>query len=217
MKEEGSISGIAVYMFAFDIAYEMGRAPVLKLLGQPVEHFKVDSSRRNPKHPFFYRPPMVRLPACTREGPDGPIELERIIKLLPIGAISITVRVPFTVERLVDLVDYHDLRFGERSLYGEIRELAEHVYTELRPSLVRPVEYLAEEEAYTVFCIESGRALEEGSSAEGWLQAHRREIAAVLTEEPDGERLSQQEAFESTSRYLSYYKNDLAVIDWDAA
>jgi hypothetical protein len=217
MKAEGSIQGLAVYMFAFDVAYEMGRAPVLKLLGQPVEHFKVDSSRRNPKHPFFYRPPMVRLPACTREGPGGSIELERIIKLLPIGAISITVRVPFTVKTLVELVEFHDLRFGERSLYGEIRELAERVYTELRPSLVRPVEYLAEEEAYTVFCVESGGVLDGAEPAEEWLQAHRREVAALLTEEPEVERLSEQEALESTSRYLSYYKNDLAVIDWDAA
>src|ERR1043166_30128 len=101
--------GIAVYMFAFDIAYEMGRTPVLKLLGQPVEHFKVDPSRRNPKHPFFYRPPMVRLPSCVREGPDGPVQMERIVKLLPIGAISITVQVPFQIQELTELVDFHDL------------------------------------------------------------------------------------------------------------
>src|SRR5947208_15916363 len=148
--------GIAVYMFAFDVAYEIERETTQSLLGQPVEHFKVDPSKRNPKHPFFYRPPMIRLPPCTREGPDGPVQMERIVKLLPVGAISITVNVPFEVEILEELVDFHDLLFGERSLYGEIRELAEKIYTELRPSLVRPVEYLADEEAYTVFCIESG-------------------------------------------------------------
>ena len=30
-------------------------------------------------------------------------------------------------------------------------------------------------------------------------------------------QLSRQEAEESTSRYLSYYQNDLVVVDWDAA
>jgi len=30
-------------------------------------------------------------------------------------------------------------------------------------------------------------------------------------------QLSRQEADESTGRYLSYYENDLAVLDWDAA
>lgn len=208
--------GIAVYMFAFDIAYEMGRTPVPKLLGQPVEHFKVDSSRRNPRHPFFYHPPMVTLPPSQRPGPRGKIQLERIVKLLPIGAISITVRVPFEVEELLELVEFHDLHLGEQSLQREIRELAEQVYAELRPSLVRPVEYLADEEAYTVFCLETGGAI-ASLSAEDWLREHRRKVAALLTQEPEVERLSEQEALESTSRYLSYYKNDLTVIDWDAA
>src|SRR5688572_18948990 len=96
--------GQAVYMFAFDIAYEMANEPIRELLGQKVEHFKVDSSKRNPKHPFFFRPQMIRLPLVKGMGPYGPVELERVIKVLPIGAISITVTIPFEVERLEDLV-----------------------------------------------------------------------------------------------------------------
>src|SRR5688500_3419744 len=106
--------GQAVSMLAFDIAYEMGREPVPELLGHKAEQFKVDAaSKRNPRHPVVYRPQMVRLPLCKRLGPNGPIEMERIIKLLPIGAISITVTVPFEVGQLTDLVTYHDLQLGE--------------------------------------------------------------------------------------------------------
>ena len=54
-------------------------------------------------------------------------------------------------------------------------------------------------------------------SAEDWLQQHRRQVAALLTQESDINQLSRQEADESTGRYLSYYENDLAVLDWDAA
>src|SRR4030095_8331041 len=53
--------------------------------------------------------------------------------------------------------------------------------------------------------------------AEQWLAMHRREIAALLTQEPEPSLLSAQEAEESTARYLSYYGNDLIVVDWDAA
>jgi hypothetical protein len=53
--------------------------------------------------------------------------------------------------------------------------------------------------------------------AEAWLQSHRRQVAALLTQETDLDRLSEQEAEESTGRYLSYYEDDLVVIDWDAA
>src|SRR5437016_12268898 len=78
---------------------------------------------------------------------------------------------------------------------------------------------LAEEEAYTVFCIESPLVTNDGAplKAESWLRANRREVAALLTQEPDIDHLSKQEADESTARFLSYYEHDLVVIDWDAA
>src|SRR4051812_38637181 len=77
-------SGEVVYIYAFDVAYEMTRQPVRELLGQPVAQFVVDASKRSPKHLFFYRPQMVRLPPLERIGPNGPIRVERGVKLLPV-------------------------------------------------------------------------------------------------------------------------------------
>ncbi len=212
-------SGEVVYIYAFDVAYEMGREPVRELLGQPVAHFVVDASKRSPRQLFFYRPQMVRLPLLERIGPCGPLRVERVIKLLPVGALSITVRVPFEVNNIEDLVEYHDLQFSNGSLHEEVRQLAEDVRRELSAYYVRPVANLAEEEAYTVFCLVSPLLAPDGSTirAEEWLQRHRREIASLLTQEPDIDHLSKQETDESTQRYLSYYEHDLVVIDWDAA
>jgi hypothetical protein len=100
-----------------------------------------------------------------------------------------------------------------------VRQLAEAVRRELGPYAIRPVAELAPEEAYTVFCLQSplpGGA-NQASSAERWLARHRREVAALLTQEPDIDHLSAQEAEESTVRHLSYYEHDLVVMDWDAA
>jgi hypothetical protein len=212
-------SGEVVYIYAFDVAYEMARRPVRELLGQPVAQFSVDASKRSPRHLFFYRPQMVRLPALERIGPHGPVRMERVVKLLPVGALSITIRVPFQVEHVEDLVVYHDLQFSNGSLNEEVRRLAEEVRQELAPYYVRPVPNLADEEAYTVFCLESPLRTDDGTviSAENWLRAHRRSVASLLTQEPDLDHLSKQEADESTGRYLSYYEHDLVVIDWDAA
>src|ERR1700689_3387100 len=96
-REVKRYTGRAVYIYAFDLAYEMLRIPVATLLGQPVAQFSVDASRRNPRHLFFFRPQMVRLPPQERIGPSGPVRVERSLKLLPVGAISITVSVPFEV------------------------------------------------------------------------------------------------------------------------
>jgi hypothetical protein len=211
--------GEAVYIYAFDVAYEMTRQPVRELLGQPVAQFVVDASKRSPKHLFFYRPQMVRLPPLERIGPGGALRVERVVKLLPVGAISITIRVPFDVERIEDLVCYHDLQFSNGSLHDEVRRLAEEIWRELQPHYIRPVKQLAEEEAYTVFCLESPLTAEDGTAlnAENWWRANRRAVASLLTQEPDLDRLSKQEADESTGRYLSYYEHDLVVVDWDAA
>src|SRR5438445_8760126 len=103
--------GEVVYIYAFDLAYEMTRQPIRELLGQPVAQFVVDASKRSPRHLFFYKPQMVRLPPLERIGPHGAVRMERSVKILPVGAISILVRVPFSVSRVEDLVDYHDLEF----------------------------------------------------------------------------------------------------------
>src|SRR5687768_11395357 len=170
-------TGEGGYLYAFDFAYEMTRVPVLELLGQPVAQFVVDASKRSPRQLFFYRPQMVRLPPLERLGPRGPVRLERTVKMLPVGAISITVRVPFSVASLDELVAFHDLRFSDGTyLYDDVRALAEEVKGELKPYAIRPLEKLGDEEAYTVFCINGPLTCADGSgvSAEDWLHSHRR-------------------------------------------
>jgi hypothetical protein len=211
--------GRVIYVYAFDIAYDMLRLPLPQLLGQPVAQFSVDASRRNPRHLFFYRPQMVKLPPMERIGPNGSVRIERSLKLLPVGALSITVSVPFEVPAIADLVAFHDLEFSNGQLNQEVRQIAEEARRELARYCIKPVAQLAEEEAYTVFCIDAPLVAEDGRplSAEDWLQQHRRDVAALLTQESNVNQLSRQEADESTGRYLSYYENDLAVLDWDAA
>ncbi len=162
---------------------------------------------------------MVRLPPTERIGPLGPVRVERTVKLLPVGAISISIHVPFEVDHIEDLVVYHDLEFSNGSLQEEVRRLADEIRKELAPWSLKPNPKLEDEEAYTVFCLDTLRREggERDERSEDWLAKHRRKVAALLTQEPDGERLSLQESDESTNRYLSYYQSDLLVIDWDSA
>jgi hypothetical protein len=201
------------------VAYELVRKPIGEILGQPVAQFSVDASKRSPRQLFFYRAQMVRLPPLERFGPHGPMRLERSVKIFPVGAISITVRVPFQVDRIQDLVSYHDLRFNNGDLYDEVHHLADEVRKELTPYSVRPVPSLGDEEAYTVFCLTSPLLSPDAKhlGVEPWLTDHRREVASLLTEEREPENLSAQESEESTNKFFSYYDRDLVVVDWDAA
>ena len=224
----GRLRGQVVYLYAFDLAYDMQRHPLPSLLGQTVSVFQMDASKRSPKQLFFYRPQMVRLPAVEKfAARGGLVRMETVVKIMPVGALSISVRVPFEVADLRELVDFHDLRFQNGgSISEDARALGEQVRQELLPYLITPVPALGDVEAYTAFCIDgplqSVYAADESDtavdiSAEQWLAAHRRDVSAVLTQEEDPELLSVQEAEESSSRYFSYYQDDLCVIDWDAA
>jgi hypothetical protein len=128
------------------------------------------------------------------------------------------VRIPFEVDELQDLVSFYELRLGDKSLDEEIYDLGEKIRTELEPFCIRPASQLGKAEIYTVFCIYDIPIVNGSNNrAEDWLLANRRQIGALLSQEPDGVRLSEQEIAESTERYLTYYNTDLVVIDWDAA
>ncbi len=213
-------TGQVLYIYAYDVAWEMARKTIPTLCGQPVAQFHIDSNKRSPRQLFFYRPQMVHLTPLDRLGLDGPLRIERQVKIFPMGAISLSFRVTFDVPSVNDLVKFHDLRYANGgSLHDDVLATVEEVRRELQPYLIRPVEKLADEEAYTVFCITSPMENAQGERirTEDWLARNRRAVAALLTEERDTAHLSDQESEESTSRYLAYYDHDLAVIDWDAA
>lgn len=214
------IQGEVVYIYAFDVGYEMRRQPITSLMGQPVSQFAVDASKRSPRAGFFYRSQTVRLPDEEYMSPRGLMRFQRSVKIFPVGAISISVRVRMEFTVLEELVAYHDIHFSDGSyIHEKVRQLAEEVKRELSAYLIKPNATLGDEEAYTVFCLNAPMKTADGKmlSGEDWLAEHRRAVAALLTEEPAAENLSDQEAEETTSRYLSYYNQDLVVVDWDAA
>src|SRR6185436_21117363 len=63
--------GEVVYLYAFDVAYDMAREPVPELLGQRIEALEIGKDKRTPRHPFLFKPQMVRLPMVERTSPHG--------------------------------------------------------------------------------------------------------------------------------------------------
>jgi hypothetical protein len=212
--------GEVVYIYAYDIAYDIKNEPVEMVLGRQMKDYLVSPSKRIPRQMFFYRPRVAEFPPEKRTLDNGQsVEVSKSVKIFGVGAMTIQVRVPFEVQRLDELVDYHDLEFAERGLEDEVGEFAEKILKDLEPHCVRPVGTLTQAEAYTVFCIEGlpGVSGATGARAEDWLKTNRRPVASLLMQEEDDEVLSEQEVSESTSLYLSYYGDDLVVVDWDSA
>ena len=221
--------GEVVYIYAYDIAYDIKNEPVEKILTQPTRDYLVGPSKRIPRQMFFYRPRIADFAPEKRVLRSGEsLEIRKSVKIFGVGAMTVQVRVPFEVERLEDLVGYHDLKFAQGGLEEEVAEFAESVRKDLAPYCVRPVPSLMQAEAYTVFCVAGLPGVEgqahsslryegQGVRAEDWLTANRRRVAALLMQEENAESLSEQEVCESTGLYLSYYGDDLVVVDWDSA
>ncbi|MBN2020797.1 MAG: hypothetical protein JW749_11310 [Sedimentisphaerales bacterium] len=212
--------GEVIYIYAYDIAYDIKNEPVEKVLGQPTKDYLVGPSKRIPRQMFFYRPRVVEFAPEKRVLSSGQtLEIRKSVKIFGVGAMTIQVRMPFEVDRLDDLVRYHDLKFADGGLEEEVSRFAESVLKDIVPYCVRPVPALLAAEAYTVFCLAClpGAADGQGIRAEDWLKANRRPVAALLMQEENAEALSEQEVGESTELYLSYYDEDLVVVDWDSA
>jgi hypothetical protein len=214
-----SYKGEVVYIYAYDIAYDIKNEPVTHILGQPTRDYLVSPSKRIPKQMFFYRPRVAEFAGEKRTLSNGQIvEVRKSVKIFGVGAMTIQVRVPFEVDRLEELVGFHDLQFAQGGLEEEVTRFAENIQKDIEPYCVRPVQSLLLAEAYTVFCLTRLPGVEgHGVRAEDWLTANKRRVAALLMQEENAEALSEQEVRESTQIYLSYYSDDLVVVDWDSA
>ena len=219
-----TFNGEVVYLYAIDVAYELRRPVPQTLLGQPLVSQKVvGPSKRSPRQLLFQHLHTARLESISMKTPGGVVEVQRIVKVLPVGAVSIMLRVPFASVRIEALGAFQEPDFAQEVIHQHLLELSGRIHAELAPFSIRPATSLPEGEAYTVFCLSTPTPtpLDSGTDAlfytEPWFQTHRRAIAGILTQEDDGSLLSQQEADESTGAFLSYYRTDLVVVDWDAA
>lgn len=212
-----SLHGEVVSFHAFDVAYEMQRTLVGSLLGCAMEPVQIDSRKRGPRGQVFYRPLMARLPEMTRHFAGRSITMQAAIKVLPMGALSVTVRIPFAVDSMHDLQRWHEPVFDDGSTLEQwLLATVEKAREELAPYTIRPHERLPRPETYTVFCVDAASP-GIGDNTAAWMEANRPAVAALLTKEPDAAALSAQEIAESTARWLSYYRHDIVVTDWDAS
>ncbi len=220
------ITGRVVYLFAYDMAYDMTRAQITSLLGRPVAPLKFEPDPRGPREQFFYRPETIVLEELSMRGPtsgvsgvsgvSGLLKVERTVKVFAVGAVSIRFSVAFQVDRLEDLASFHQATLDGQPTAAHARRLAEQVKDELAPYYIQPVPEIRQEEAYTVFCLDAAPLL-GAMDAEAWLAANGERVAGLVTQETEGKRLSKQEVADTVGRFVSYYRQDLAVMDWDAA
>ncbi|MFZ2654221.1 MAG: hypothetical protein WAX69_04850 [Victivallales bacterium] len=211
-----------IYMFAFDIAQEADLRKIEGLLRGSAELHKLGRLKDTPRHFPVYRPLSIQVEGVNIKGPSGQMQLAASVKIFAIGAMSLKLRVPVSIEKISDLLPYRNLQLNdETEMEQRVMETALKVFNSIKEGLDTPVAGLAPPEDFTVFCIKAPVSDSIGGDSdmdsESWLRKNARDVAGLLVGEADPSRLSSQEVEDVTKCWYSYYRRDLTVIDWDTA
>lgn len=204
-----------VHYYAYDIGGEVRTQSLRELLGRPLAPLVIAPYRRSPAGFFFYRPLAAELDPIAAVGPDGPLPVRVSARIAEVGAMSIVARTTMEWNHIRDLHAGYNLRVDGKKLDDAVRELSIRIFESIRPHVIQPTDRLVEPETYTAFCLNSEFLGAESATA--WLNRCRPDVVALLAEDPDAARLSEQEVRESLQYQFSYYDNDIVVIDWDGA
>jgi len=208
--------GEAVYYNLFDVGARIHLERISRILDEFPVLVDVERQKAAPRYVAFPKPLIVRFPAQVLETSVGRLPVTLSAKVFDLGAISYTVRVPFEVPGISDLLAYDALTIRSDGQMVPVTEWVSRFHRRieenLRPAFYEVYHVPSEPEPYTVYCIRE----HEASAQTIWAE-QRPQVAALLAGESRAETLSPQEIEDGLRRWYSYYKGDLIVVDWDSA
>lgn len=205
------LSGRVIAFFAFDIGFEVALEQLSELPSSaPVP--PLSPKKQTPTFLQYSKPPLV-----VHLGDIEPIHSEpgrAQVTVFDFGAASIAYQWPLpTGLQAISLEDLHQL---SRTIHGlnleaRAKEQIQVFLEENRSAIIRPgLSPLVED--YYLFVIEE---FEQPLSAANLLDRHGSLIAQVLRSE--SQPLSLELQAEALNQRLSYYADDLVIVDWNAA
>jgi len=211
------VSGEAVFMRIFDLGGTVDVKKVRELLGPEAEVPPVSALRGAPEYVSFATPiPLnlagLNLDVCAEDG--TPVTVAA--RLYPVGGLAISVRLGIREQRLADLSRFPDLRYRMRGQPAERAQIYKSIFDAVLPKVKLAYDEVFDEpvepERYHAFCL-----TEVPGGAEQVFAEQRAQLAALLVDDPHPEKLSPAQVEDVTRYWFNYYRDDLVVVDWDAA
>jgi hypothetical protein len=208
--------GEVVYYFVYDLGARVSLERVQRVLDEVPEFPAISVQKAAPRYVELPRPLLARFNPIELETTIGPRKVEAVAKIFDIGAVGIQFRVPFQEAELQDLTKYLTFQVVIAGEKLSLREYAARFYAPIREGLVgamlEPYNVRVAPEEYTVVCVN-----EAESTPKELMKEHRARLAALLSDEPRADRLSQHEVEDNLKFWYTYYDDDLVVVDWDNA
>lgn len=206
-----TLTGYCYVFFAFDIGFQIDLDAAAALARDSTRQRAVRARRSAPLW-FDYTPPPLRL------GITGtPLEVEGLatdpsidVLVYDFGAAVLTYRLPLPA----DPAEWPGLSaalYADKSLVGDATARVSGVLDAIRPAVQRPRLHPSVED-YTVFAATGWNA---DTPLDRLLREHQSDIARCIEAEPA--LLAPEQVARIASARTSYGRDDLAIIDWNAA
>ncbi len=207
------MNGEVIIIHTFDIGAVINLSRLKELLLDATTR-DVEKKRAAPKLATVPTAEHVQLPNVRFETNIGPIEFSVNARVFSLGAVTITMRTGFSAENLPALMRYYNLELkGEhKSLLDYATKKKDELKERIAGAFEEPYSAVVEPKQYYVFSIYDSK-----KTPRQFVEQDTREIAGVLRNEPRYSDLSEEEIKDALKERHSYFSNDLAIIDWDAA
>lgn len=211
------LSGEIVFQRVFDLGGTLDMRKARELLGPMAESGAVPTSYAAPTYVSFAAPIPLNLSSLNLDlSVEGGAPLAVSARLYEVGVLAVLLRVGVRGERLAELARFQDLGLLEHGRPVARQKVFQDIRDALRPRLKPALDEIfdvpVEPEAYTAYCL-----TEVPGGAEYAFREERALIAGLLTGEAHHDRLAPAQADEVLRTWTSYFRDDLAVVDWDAA
>ena len=204
------LQGQVVALFAFDLGFEVSLEQLDGFSSMRVP--PLSQKKQTPAYLQYARPPRILNLGEIAPVVAMPGTIQAMV--FDFGAASITYRWSLATPR--DRLGLQDMPRLSQELYGrnleaDARLQAQRVMEMIRPAILRP-ELSTLVEDYYLFVIEE---FDRPLQAEELLAQYRSTLAQVLRFET--QLLSREQQEEALAQRISYFQNDLVLIDWNAA
>ena len=211
------VVGEVIYQRVFDLGATLNMQKVREILGEMAVFGAVQPSRSAPEYVSFAAPIPLNLSSLnmdlkTEQG--APVMLSA--RLYEVGALGVMLRFQVKTENLLELARLQNSNVYMRGELVRRAQVFAAVFDAIKPKVFSAYDEVfdvpVEAESYTAYCL-----TEVPGGVEYAFREERANIAALLTGEPHPDRLSDMEVEDTLKNWLSYYKDDILVADWDAA
>lgn len=204
--------GELVFSYLYDLGGEVRLAEAARLIASVPAAERAEPRKSAPPYVELVRPLVYRYPSRDLATDQGPQTVQIEARVYAIGAVGVSLRVPFQVPDLATLNERTHLRPAEGSLESLAKSIADELSASVRPALVETYQASVEPEGYLVVIL-----TQTPLPAMDLLLKEGRLLAGIVAGERRPERLSEEEARDNLRSWYRYYEDDLVIVDWDRA